>query len=127
MKAFLLPIAASILLILFVFALVEAQEVTSVTAVVAPQTVILGSDQGGLVTVHAEIPYNSVDLSSLTLNGIPAKGNKPDNRGELVAFFDETAVKNIVALPQATLTLEGRTLAGDDFQGSDTVRVIQAR
>jgi len=115
------------LLVLLAFALAGAQDSMTVVTAVSPQTMILGSDQGTSVTVHAEIPYSTVDKTSLTLNGIPAKGSKSDNRGELVAFFNEEAVKSIVSVPSATLTLEGLTTAGGAFSGSDTVRVILAR
>ena len=122
-----LTVVASLLLVLLAFALAGAQDSLTVVTAVSPQTIILGSDQGTSVTVHAEIPYSTVDRASLTLNGLAAKGSKSDNRGELVAFFNEEAIKNMVSVPKATLTLEGRTLAGEAFSGSDTVRVIQAR
>jgi len=48
---------------------------------------------------------------------------KADCRGELVAKFDEAAVKAIVEPPSATLTLTGMTIDGDEFSGSDTVKV----
>jgi hypothetical protein len=92
---------------------------------VAPQTIILGADQGGTVTVHAAIAYGLVDRDTIALNGLPAKGTKADARGELVAFFDEDAVKAMVGVPSAMLTLTGVTNDGVAFSGSDTVRVIQ--
>jgi len=54
---------------------------------VSPQTLILGLNQGGKVTVHSDIPYGDVDLGSLYLNGVPVRSTKPDDCGNLVAFF----------------------------------------
>jgi len=90
---------------------------------VAPQTLLLSSEQGGEVTVHVTIPYSHVDTSTLTLNGLAVAWTKADCRGELVAKFDEAAVKAIVEPPSATLTLTGMTIDGDEFSGSDTVKV----
>lgn len=91
---------------------------------VSPQTLILGMDQGGAVTVHTNIAYSSVDTSSLELNGIPASAAFPDDCGDLVAKFNEAAVKAIVDAPSAELTLTGLTKDGEPFAGSDTVNVI---
>ena len=90
---------------------------------VAPHTLLLSSYQGGEVTVHAAIAYGEVDTESVTLNGIAVSWTKADCRGELVAKFDEEAVKAIVDAPSATLTLSGMTLDGEIFSGSDTVKV----
>ena len=90
---------------------------------VSPQMILLGSDQGGDVSVHTDIPYGSVDCSTLALNGIPVSWTKADSCGNLVAKFDEWAVKAIVAPPGATMTLTGTTKDGVSFAGSDTVQV----
>ena len=92
---------------------------------VSPQTLLLGSDQGGWITVHTNIPYDRVNLGTLALNGEPVSRTKPDSRGELVAFFAEAAIKDFVAPPEATLTLAGDYTGGTAFAGSDTVRVIE--
>ncbi len=91
---------------------------------ISPQTLILGTDQGGRVTVNTAIPYSTVDVATLALQGVPAVGAMADNRGELVALFDELAVEAIVQPPKTTLTLTGSTKDGTPFSGSDTVRVI---
>jgi hypothetical protein len=90
---------------------------------VSPQTLLLGRDQGGEVTVHVEIPFSLVDPDSLELNGVPASGAFADNCGDLVAKFSEDAVKAIVAAPSAVLTLDGCTLDGLGFTGVDVVTV----
>ena len=90
---------------------------------VSPQTLLLSSDQGGEVTVHTEVPLALVDRDSPTLNGVPVAWTKADARGNLVAKFDEPAIKAIVEPPSAVLTLEGYTTDGVAFAGSDTVQV----
>jgi hypothetical protein len=90
---------------------------------IAPKTLLLGSTQGGEVTVHAEIAYSAVDHASLTLGGIAVSWTKSDSRGELVAKFDEGAVKAIVTPPAATLELAGFTADGEYFSGSAVVAV----
>lgn len=95
-----------------------------VEVIVSPQTLLLGADQGGYITVHAAIAYSQVDTASLTLNGVPVGYTKSDSRGELVAKFPEWAVKDIVDAPSATLQLDGLTVDGEILSGSDVVRVI---
>ncbi|MBU0641069.1 MAG: hypothetical protein KKB50_19595 [Planctomycetes bacterium] len=90
---------------------------------IAPHTLLLGFEQGGSVVVHADIPYAEVNADTLALDGIAAAWAKPDDCGNLVAYFDEAAVKAIVAPPSATLTLTGETKSGSPFTGSDTVQV----
>jgi len=91
---------------------------------VSPQTFILSLDQGGAVTVHTAIRYVDVDCSTLQLNGIPVAWTHIDSRGQVVAEFNEAAVKAIVAPPEAVLTLTGKMKTGESFSGSDTVRVM---
>lgn len=95
----------------------------AVNIAIAPQTFQLGRDQGGAITVHAEIAFADVNTATVCLAGIPARSCKPDNRGELVAYFDEATVKALVAPPSATLTLTGQTNDGTPFAGVDTVVV----
>lgn len=95
----------------------------SLGVAVSPQTLLLGEEQSSVV-VHTAIPLSAVDTSSLTLNGIPVVWTKADARGELVAFFDEAAVKAVVAPPSAVLTLSGTRKDGSSFSGSDEVRVV---
>ena len=92
---------------------------------VSPQTFLLSSEQSGKVTVHTFIPYGIVDKESLELNGVPVRSTKADNRGNLVAFFDELEVEATVAPPEAVMFFTGATLDGNQFKGSDTVKVIE--
>ncbi len=91
---------------------------------VAPSMIII-KDEGEWVTVHAVIPYSTVEAGSVTLNGIQAVSTFPDACGELVAKFAHEDICAIVAPPSATLTLTGMTTAGDVFEGTDTVRVSE--
>ncbi len=90
---------------------------------IAPQRLLLSDVQSGTVVVHAEIDYDVVDTASVLLEGVPALHTKADLRGELVAYFDEAAIKALVSPPRATLTLTGTTIDGTAFSGSDTVKV----
>ena len=91
---------------------------------VSPQTLILNFEQGGHVCVHTDIPYGTVNKSSLALSGVPVWWTKADLRGCLVAYFHEEDVEAIVSPPSATLTLTGLRTDGTAFSGSDTVSVI---
>ncbi len=93
-----------------------------ITITVSPRTLVLGS-QGEWVTVHADIAYSQVDTVTLLLNDVEVSMTKSDANGSLVAKFELDSVKDIVAPPEATFTLEGRTHDGAGFAGSDTVRV----
>ena len=93
-----------------------------ITTKVSPNTIVLAS-QGTLVTIHTNIAYSSVDTASLTLNGIPVAWTKADDRGQLVAKFNQSDVKNIVAPPSAELELSGYPKSGESFSGSDTIVV----
>ena len=91
---------------------------------VSPQTFLLSMEQSGRVTVHTNIAFlgeTDVVLKASDSGGVPALCTFADDRGDLVAKFDESEVKAMVAPPEATLELvvEGESV------GSDTVRVIE--
>jgi hypothetical protein len=90
---------------------------------VAPHMLLLSSVQSGEVTVHCDIPHSQVDTSSIEMNGVAVSWTKADDCGNLVAKFDEAAVKAVVEPPSTVLTLIGTTLDGTEFSGSDTVKV----
>ncbi|HNT89394.1 MAG TPA: hypothetical protein PKL84_16140 [Candidatus Hydrogenedentes bacterium] len=91
---------------------------------VSPHTLLLSQDQPGEVIVHTSIPLKDVDCPTVQLNGLPAKSVRADLQGHIVAEFSETAVKAIVAPPEAVLTLTGLYKTAESFSGSDTVRVV---
>jgi hypothetical protein len=95
---------------------------------VAPATILIGADQAEQVTVHAAIPYITVDAGTVKLNGLPPESTWADDRGELVARFlsaDVEALPEVAKLGDIELTLSGVTKDGVDFSGTDTVRVVE--
>jgi len=94
---------------------------------VSPQNILLGADQGGMVTVHADIAYGLVATGTLTLSGVPVRFAFADSRGDLVAKFLESDVKDLFegcdSPTTAVLTLAGLTKAGEPLSGSDVVKV----
>jgi hypothetical protein len=94
------------------------------TMAVAPSTLLLSKVQSN-VTIHTAIPYNLVDVGSLSMEGLCPISAGADLCGDLVLKFDEGAVKalDIVAPPSATLTLIGTLLDGEPFLLTDTVQV----
>lgn len=100
----------------------DREELMEIGIVISPATLVLDS-AGTCVTVHAEIGYYAVDLTSLRLEGLSATSTKPDDRGELVVKLRRDDVENIVTAPEATLTLTGVTKSGVSFFGTDTIAV----
>ena len=91
---------------------------------VSPQTFVLGTDQGGYVTVHTAIPASTVIASSLELNGITVDYTYTDSLGNIAGKFAEDLVEAIVSPPGATMTLTGLYNDGTPFSGSNDVQVI---
>ncbi len=91
---------------------------------IAPATINLNLE-GPLVTVHADIAYNKVDTNTLKLNDVPASYTYSDDRGNLVAKFDPTLIRETVDQPEETLTFTGKMLVGSNFTGEYTIRVIE--
>lgn len=106
------------------FALRAAESVPDDGISVSPSTLVMGS-KGVWVTVHADIRYSIVDAATVKLNGVPVTATFADNQGDLVAKFQIDAIKGTVAPPLAEVTLVANTYDGDEFVGTDTVRVIQ--
>lgn len=101
----------------------ETSDVTT-PIMISPNTINLDSE-GVWVTVHAEIPYSIVLGASVTLDGIPVEVTKADARGELVAKFCVDDVRDIVEPGTVELTLVGLTETGEEFTGTDTIKVIK--
>lgn len=94
---------------------------------VAPRTLNLDSD-GTVVTVHTDIAYWDVDVSSVFLNGVLISSWKADNRGNFVAKFLMEEIKTLDGLVidgYNTLTLVGATVDGASFVGSREIMVIE--
>ena len=103
-------------------------EALPVSIKITPRTLNLRS-KGRWITVHADIAYSDVDLTSLALNGVPVSRTVEDDNGNLVAKFLRSEIKAIVSPPRATLTLTGLLFSDGSsimpFEGSDTIRVIK--
>ncbi len=94
---------------------------------VAPRTLNIDSD-GQVVTVHTDIAYWEVDVSSVFLNGVLISSWKADNRGNFVAKFLMDEIKTLDGLVidgYNTLTLLGATVDGTSFVGSQEIMVIE--
>jgi len=91
---------------------------------ISPNTIVIGSP-GDWVTAHTDIAFSSVNTATVSLNGVPAAWTLADNKGNLVAKFVRDDVENIVSPPDALLSLTGMTIEGENFSGSDVVRVIE--
>jgi hypothetical protein len=91
---------------------------------ISPNTIVIGSP-GDWVTAHTDIAFSSVNTATVSLNGVPAAWTLADNKGNLVAKFVRDDVENIISPPDALLSLTGMTIEGENFSGSDVVRVIE--
>ena len=93
---------------------------------VAPNVLNIQS-QGTVVTVHTDIAYGDVDVSSVFLNGILISSWKADDRGNFVAKFSMDEVKSLDGLVIGgynTLQLVGVTNDGESFVGEKDIKVI---
>jgi len=131
-RSWILTAAVCIAAIMLSFTIVRAEAAT-IEIQVSPQTLLPNADQGGSVTVHVDLDYslvNELPAGTILLSGVPASISYSDARGDLVCKFPETAVKALFdGLPPGdySLTLTGLTEAGEDFAGTDEVRVTNCR
>lgn len=96
-----------------------------ITIDVSPNVLNLQS-QGEVVTVHTDIAYGAVDVSSVFLNGVLIHSWKADDRGFFVAKFVMNEIKDLPLEVDAenTLTLIGQTKDGEAFSGLQQILVI---
>ena len=100
-----------------------------ITIDVAPNVLNIGSS-GALVTVHTNIAYGDVQVSSVYLNGVPIQFAKIDNRGYFVAKFSMEEVKGFDGLKidnYNELQLIGASRDGEAFAGSQEILVIDVQ
>lgn len=96
---------------------------------VSPSTLNLESN-GTVVTVHTNLPFGSVDVATVYLNGVALKSAKVDNRGFFVAKFRMEEIKALEGLKIGdynTLKLVGATkpeTGGEAFVGTDEIMVV---
>lgn len=95
---------------------------------VAPNVLNIQSE-GTVVTVHTDISYWLVDVSSVFLNDILISSWKADDRGNFVAKFSMDEVKSLFEDEKIgdynLLTLIGVTKGGEPFVGTQEIRVIE--
>ena len=92
---------------------------------VAPNVLNIQS-KSVVVTVHTDIAYSLVDVSSVSLNGVLISHWKSDARGNFVAKFLSDEIKTLDGLiigDNNTLTLLGNTNDGA-FSGEQEIMVI---
>lgn len=99
--------------------------VFEITIDIAPNILNL-SNSGTVVTVHTNLPYSSVQSSSLTLDGVQIDSWKADNNGFFVAKFEMNSIKSLsLTVGQYhTFTLSGMTTAGEEFSGVQSILII---
>lgn len=118
-------IATVVLMVAVITSLVIANQATDgdgFCITISPKTLFLGSEDT-IVTVHSNIPYASVNTTTLFLDDIPATFSKSDACGDLVVKFGRADVKGIVEPGIATLTLSGDLKVGTPFEASDSITV----
>jgi hypothetical protein len=99
-----------------------------ITIQVSPNVLNLNQN-GKVVTVHTDLPFSSVSATSVTLNGVTIDHWKSDDRGNFVAKFLISDIKNLSLKigEYNTLTLKGITVNGVMFIGSQEVMVIKPK
>lgn len=92
---------------------------------VSPSVLNLQS-KGTVVTVHTNIDYDLVTVTSVFLNKVPVSFYKSDDRGYFVAKFDMNEIKKLpLAIGEYnTLLLIGKTEEGLTFSGSQNIKVV---
>jgi hypothetical protein len=104
---------------------VEAGAAVEIAIEVAPNVLILQS-QGEVVTIHTSLAYSAVAGSGVTLNGVAIAWWKADNRGQFVAKFEMSAIKNLPVRvgEYNTLRIDGTRTDGSRFWGEKAVLVV---
>jgi hypothetical protein len=113
-------------LLIAVLAIAQPCSAGEIAIDIAPNTLNLASS-GQVVTVHTDIPYPAVDVSSVYLNGVLIESWKADNRGNFVAKFSMEEVKRLDGLVIGgynTLTIVGLTVDDEEFWGEQEILVI---
>ncbi len=102
-----------------------AVSVVEIDIDVSPNVLNIAS-QGEVVTVHTDLPFGQVTGSSVSLNGVTISSWKADDRGQFVAKFLMTAVKDIPLTIGAfnRITLEGKTIDERPFRGTQDILVV---
>lgn len=96
-----------------------------ITIDVSPNVLNL-QNNGQVVTVHTDIDYDLVQVSTVYLNDVAIDSWKSDLNGNFVAKFvmDEIKDLDLNIDEYNTLTLDGYTTEDESFLGSQDVLVI---
>ena len=83
--------------------------------------------QGYVVTVHTDIDYDNVDVSTIYLNGVAINSWKEDNRGYFVAKFLVESIRELPLVIGDTNTLKLVGLTTDElaFWGEQDIKVVE--
>ncbi len=93
---------------------------------IAPATLNLQSE-GAVVTVHTDIIYSAVDVSSIYLNGVFINSWKADNQGNFVAKFimeDIKILPGLITGDYNLLKIVGLTKDKEAFWGEIEITVV---
>ena len=115
-----------VVLVLALLAIAVPCSAEEIVIDVAPNTLNIASS-GHVVTVHTDIAYWVVDVSSVYLNGLLIQSWKADDRGNFVAKFSMDDVKRLDGLvigDYNTLTIVGLTIDDMTFWGEQDIMVI---
>lgn len=117
------PVLAAALLVA-AFALSSSAQADTIEIQVSPNTINLTSN-GGALSIHAVISYNSVNQVELSVDGqsVTEFSTFADDRGELVVRCNIEMIKSMVSEGTATFDLVMYTAAGT-HTGTDTIRII---
>jgi len=90
---------------------------------VSPKTIVLSSPCD-TITVHSNIPYGAVVVTSVMINDVEVPFTKADDCGDLVAKIGIDALASFLTPNQdITLTLSGLLVNGNIFAVDETVAV----
>jgi hypothetical protein len=119
------PIWLLVLAAAIFFAAPVQSQALEITIDVSPNVLNIQS-VGLCVTVHTDIGYSKVDPTTVYLNGVLIDGYFADDRGFFVAKFDMNEIKNLPFDYEKynTFKLEGTTISGESFSGTQQIKVI---
>jgi hypothetical protein len=122
---FLIPLASIVFLILIGCSTSTEDTGFEISIDVAPKVLNL-QNKGQVVTVHTDISYYYVEVSTVYLNSIEIDSWKSDDNGFFVAKFVMDSIKNLPLNIDEfnTLKLVGKTTDNQSFWGEADIKVI---
>ena len=114
-----------IVVLVFFLSLASTGNAFEILIDVSPNVLNLQS-MGELVTVHTNIGFGDVNVSSIYLNNVLIASWKADNQGYFVAKFKMEDIKNLPLIIGGynTLMMVGVTKGGLAFSGQQDIKVI---